>query len=824
MESQEVLATLQVDPNFGLNPESVQQRLEKFGPNRFETYQAPSAYRIFIRQFKSLLVGLLFLASIVSLVTGEWLEAAAILGVLFLNGFLGFISEFRALRSMEALRKLGQVQARIVRDKEEQQIAAEDLVPGDIVLLEAGDVVSSDARIFKSNNLSVDESMLTGESVPVDKIAEVLGGKNLSISERSNMIWKGTHITRGTGRAVVVKTGTQTELGRIAELTSEAKEETTPLEKRLDQLGKKLMFITLVIAVSIAISGILGGKELGLMLQTAIALAVATVPEGLPIVTTIALARGLWIMAKKNALIKRLSAVETLGATSVIITDKTGTLTENKMAVANVRTRGRDHRMPIESNSESGESLEEIIRVVDLCNNAKEAGATETFGDPMEVALHTFAAEFFSATESPQNDLPRVKEIPFDSKSKMMATVHQRSNDFYYAVKGAPESVIASSNVSESEKTFWRRENEHLAFEGLRLLGVASKTASSPKENPYASLKFLGLVGLIDPARPDVACAIEKCKAAGIQVIMATGDQHGTATKIAHDVGLSEIFSRVSPEDKFDLVKSYQEKGHIVAMTGDGVNDAPALKKADIGIAMGMRGTQVAQEASDMVLRDDRFETIVSAIHHGRVIYSNIQRFVVYLLSCNISEVFVIGIAIIFSDQLPITPLQILFLNLVTDVFPAMALGLGTGDASYLKQRPRPNTESILERTHWQFIFFYGGIITISVLAIFYLSLSRFQVSPEKANTLAFLTLGISQLFLVFNLRKRGSSVYRNDVTQNPFVWIALALCLMIFGLSVQWSWLQETLGMTALTGLEWAAVLLFSLLPLVGQRLIMLD
>ncbi len=861
LKNSEILQNLEVRSNRGLTSTDVQDRLLRDGPNQILGKKPPTVFEIFYRQFKSLLVLLLAFAAAVAAIAGDYLDAFAILLVLIINSSIGFFTEWRAIKSMDALRKMGQAFTRALRDGEQCMVPADQLVAGDILLLEAGDVVAADGRILESHNLSVDESTLTGESVPVEKSANLLLEELALVSERQNMVMKGTHITRGTCVVVVTSTGMNTELGKIASLTSSAEDEVTPLERKLDRLGGKLLWVALGVSAFILAGGLLSGKDPLLMLETAIALAVATVPEGLPIVATIALAKGLWTMAQRNALVDRLSAVETLGATSIIVTDKTGTLTENRMTVSEVLTSDGIFSVLPEAESEKlrmynssgdvlfynqlNQGMKKMIEVLALCNDAKVGDDVSAIGDPMEVALLRFSLDVLNQVIDLEKTQPRISEVPFDSESKMMATLQSGEEGRWVAVKGAPESVITSCLLSSEQKDYWIKRNDEMAEKGLRVLAVAYKVGSEEMKSVYEGLSFLGLIGLIDPARQDVPASIAKCQRAGIRIIMATGDQGGTATKIAEDIGLAKetlrpitgrdllgpwteeivgrlrqtsIISRVSPEQKLQLVAFLQKQGAVVAMTGDGVNDAPALKKADIGVAMGLRGTQVARESSDMVLKDDRFETIVFAVQQGRVIFSNIRQFVIYLLSCNISEIFVIGLAAIFSEKLPVTPLQILFLNLVTDVFPALALGMGQGDDTYLQKPPRRYDEKIIENEHWKFIFFYGFLITLTVLSMFYISQQYFSFSHEKAVTLSFLTLGFSQVFHVFNLRKYDSNVLFNEITKNPFVWGAITLCIGLFVLSVQVPVFATALSLDLLTSVDWLVVVGASLLPWVGQ------
>ncbi|MDY6954711.1 MAG: cation-transporting P-type ATPase, partial [Thermodesulfobacteriota bacterium] len=675
------------------------------------------------------------------------------------------------------------------------------------------------------------------ESLPVEKGVEPLQEK-APLAERHNMLFKGTVLTRGSGEAVVVGTGMHTELGNISSLVDETEDESTPLEERLDQLGHWLIWLSLALAAFVAVTGIMAGKETFLMIETAIALAVAAIPEGLPIVATIALARGVWRMAQRNALVKRLSAVETLGSTSVILTDKTGTLTENRMTVTRFLLGSGSIQVNWGASGSAGalkregqdldlaqdRALVEALEVGALCNNAaylvEEGSEPRGVGDPLEVALLAVAAKAGIRRKGLIEKTPEVREEAFDSSTKMMATFHQNSGPFRVAVKGAPEPVLEACSTILTEKgeqeisaddlNAWLASNQKMAEEGLRVLALASKWAETSKAAPYQDLTFLGLVGLLDPPRKEVKQALSSCKEAGIRVIMATGDQAVTARIIGHSVGLVDdrqaqvvsgqdlkheealtaeerkqllqvpLFARVSPEQKLDLIAIHRENQAIVAMTGDGVNDAPALKKADIGIAMGQRGTQVAREAADMILKDDAFSSIVVAVEQGRIIFGNIRKFVLYLLSCNVSELMVVTLAAMVNAPLPILPLQILFLNLVTDVFPALALAAGEGSPGIMRRPPRDPEEPIVSRKHWLRVGGYGVVMTVAVLGAFALALVWFKMEVRQAVTVSFLTLAFSQLWHVFNMRDRGSRLLQNEITGNRFVWGALGLCTIL--------------------------------------------
>ena len=868
---EEILKQLGVSKKEGLSASEVEKRKARHGLNQLKQTKKKSVWAIWANQFKSIIIGLLLIASALSFAFNEIIEGIAIAAVIVINALIGFFTELRAVRSMEALKKLGGVTAKVRREGKVQEIHAEEMVPGDIVIVEGGDVVTADIRLFQASKLQADESTLTGESVPVGKEAGLLKEETL-LAERHNMLFKGTALTRGSGEGVVIHTGMDTELGQISSLVEEAGEETTLLERQLNRLGHKLIWITLVIAVLVAASGILGGKAVFLMIETSIALAIAAIPEGLPIVATIALARGMWRMARQNALINRLSAVETLGSTNIIFTDKTGTLTENRMTVTQIQMDSGlvNVNKGFSKRKESIDPLKDRLLKLALetgllCNNASLPGEDsyeedKAVGEPLEVALLVAAAKAGLRRNEIIERLPESREVAFDTDVMMMATFHRHGQDYQVAVKGAPESVIAACPLIQTEdgwigmsgqdRKHWIEKNNRMAAEGLRVLALATKKVHSLEAQPYEGLTFIGLIGMQDPAREDVADAIKSCKRAGIRVIMATGDQEITARNIGMVLGLvsekqaeviqggelqdleeweneekiqrvlrSSIFARISPKQKLDLIDLFQKNGSTVAMTGDGVNDAPALKKADIGIAMGRRGSQVAREASDMVLKDDAFSTIVSAVEQGRVIFNNIRRFVIYLLSCNISEIMTVFFASMANAPLPILPLQILFLNFVTDVFPALALGAGEGDPDIMKHPPRDSKEPIITKGNWILIGGYGLVITASVLGALALALHFFGMAEARAVTVSFLTLAFAQLWHVFNMRDKDSHMFVNDVTRNLYVWGALLLCGALLIMAVYVPLLASVLKLVN-PGLKgWVLILVMSLIPyLIGQ------
>ncbi|MGE0553203.1 MAG: cation-translocating P-type ATPase [Gemmatimonadales bacterium] len=853
------LAEARVRPEQGLPEGEARQRLARSGPNRLREPERLSPWRVLARQLTSSMIALLAAAAVAAFLFGDPVDAAAIAACIAINVGIGFALELRAARSVEALRQLGQVTARVRRSGRIREIPAADLVPGDLLIVEAGDLVPADARLVRAALLQADEAVLTGESSPVEKTTEPVPAAT-PLAERRSMLYGGTLITAGSAEALVVATGTATEIGTIATLTETTPDTTTPLERRLERLGRLLIWVSLGVAGGLTLLGLLVGRDPLLMLETAIALAVATVPEGLPFVATIALARGVWRMAQRNALVRRLSAVETLGAVGVICVDKTGTLTENRMTVTRIVLADAEHRFDAAGTATASDPvLTETLEVGALCNTAglADAASEQPIGDPLEAALLSAAAHRGIDRTRLLEREPEVRRAAFDPGVRMMATVHRGPAGGRIAVKGAPEAVLARSvsvrtaagdrALGEAERGRWRERNRELAALGMRVIAIATRGGTLDTE-PYRDLVLLGLVGLSDPPRSDAAAAIAKARAAGIRVVMVTGDQAATARYVARAVGLADdgtpilegaaltdsarlagedreralaasIVARVAPAEKLALVELHQSAGATVAMTGDGVNDAPALKRADIGIAMGRRGTQIAREVADIVLKDDAFATIAAAIEQGRAIFANIRKFVFYLLSCNLSEMMIVGLATVVSLPLPILPLQILFLNLVTDVFPALALGVGAGDPGLMRRPPRPPGEPILTRRQWLRVMAFGALITAAVLGAFAVALFGLGLPVRDAITVSFLTLALAQLWHVFNLRSPGSGLVVNEITQNPFVWAALGLCVAALGLAVYLPSAAALLQLGRPGRAAWVVVAVFSALPLVvGQ------
>ncbi len=857
----DVLQELAVDATRGLEEGVALSRRREYGRNQFRVAKQRHLLAILVDQFKSVVIVLLAGAGVLALLFSDFAEAVAIFAVILINATIGFLTEWRATRSMEALRRLARVTCVLLRAGAVRRVMAEELVPGDIVVLEAGDLVPADLRLLEAAKLDANESTLTGESLPVKKHTDPVP-VDAVVMERRNMVFKGTAITRGSGRGVVVSTGMRTEFGKIFEQVSLAEAQQTPLEKRLDALGRRLAWAVIIIGGLIAVGGILAGREIFLAIEVAIALSVAAIPEGLPIVATIALGRGMWRMAKRNALITRLSAVETLGATSVILTDKTGTLTENRMTVTRVLLPGSDIEMEGSVDSVSGALLDELLTMAALCNNStlQRTGdsGTDAVGDPTEVALLDAAARRGIRREEILEQMPEVHEDAFDPDSKRMATVHRHDRNYVVAVKGAPEAILPLCRVvrtnggtlplGDEERREWSVRVDHLCGHGLRTIAIAGKSMSTPDSDPYSGLAFHGIVGLEDPAREGIGDAIERCHDAGVLVVMVTGDHAETARNIAAKTGIAgdtdhagqflggdvvdrlfaenndkellaaRVFSRVTPEQKLKLIDLYQRHEHVVAMTGDGVNDAPALKKADIGIAMGVRGTAVAKEAAAMVLQDDDFNTIVGAIEQGRAIFENIRKFAVYLLSCNISEVLIVSLAIVAGAPLPLLPLQILFLNLVTDVFPALALGVGPGRTSLMTKKPRPSGERILMRRHWVEIGLYGTVMACIVLAAMAISLTVLGFDYFKSMTVAFCTLAFAQLWHVFNMRGNLRQLVDNEITRNKWIWLALILCVVLVLSAVYSPVLRNVMKLSDPGMAGWLLITIASLVPLAAS------
>lgn len=850
------------DVEKGLSPEIAAKRLEEYGKNEITATRRISPWLIFLHQFKSAVVYLLVAAAALSAFFKEWADAIAIVLVILINAVIGFIMEYQAENSMQALRQMTKLNARVIRNGKVMEIPIEEIVPGDLLFLEAGDVVPADGRIVKATQLQVNESALTGESVPVEKNTQSIQ-EETPLAERTNMLYKGTFISNGNARAICTATGMETELGNIAAMVQGASTSATPLEKKLEGFSRRLMGITVFIVLIIFAAGLLNKVAILDMLSTSIALAVAAIPEGLPIVATLALARGMLRMARQQVIVKRLSAVEALGATTIICTDKTGTLTENSLEVAAL-VMPPDLMLEKDNSSEqslienipddirSGENYQHLLKVAVLCNNASLEKADDRWketGDPLEVSLLKFASGTDMDVEEFRQKYPREDEAPFNSETKVMGTLHKNDKGFLVAAKGAAENLLeycthvldkgGVKKLDDEARQQWTQRTEELAGKGLKALAFAMKEQEQEMEEFMDELVFLGLVGFLDPPRADVKQVITECKTAQIKVTMLTGDHPATASNIADQLGISDsgspkvingremkkyeelteeekerwakaaVFARVDPRQKLDLVSVLQERGHIVAMTGDGVNDAPALKKSDIGIAMGIRGTQVSQEVADMVLKDDAFTSIVKAVEQGRVIFENIRNFITFLLSCNLSELLVIGIAAALNLPFQLIALQILFINLITDVLPALALGVTEGDMDVMKKPPKDPSHPIIDRKRWIAIWSYSAVIAAAALGAAVTGTDA--DSPEAANNILFFTLIFSQLLHVLNMASAREPLFNNEIFRNKYIWMAIgisaAITVLVFFVPV----LSDVLHVRNMRGTDWYLVAAFS-------------
>ncbi|MBD0850206.1 cation-translocating P-type ATPase [Maribacter arenosus] len=823
LSSDEILSALDTDYRLGLTEKEAQRRLQKYGLNQIPEQGPKSRWFILKDQLLDPIVYILSIAAVLAFFFSDKLEGFAILIVILISVGIGFFMELQAIRSLEALRKMGQAKTMVVRSGRKRVIKAAEIVVGDIIYLQTGDVIPADGRLIHVDSLSIKESALTGESTPIVKNTDTLP-INTPLTDQSNMVFRGTTVLTGLGKAIITAIGKDTQLGNIQQMGVEAEKERTPLEKKLNELGKRLIWLTLFLTVIIVVLGFLRGKELLLMVETGLALAVASIPEGLPIVATIALAQGMYRLSKKQVIIKKLEAVQTLGATDIICTDKTGTLTEDQLKVHTiVFANGSVTDIYHHENSFDAKqkpALKKIILTSILCNNV-DVGANDHIGDSIELALIDFAKYLGYDALAIKNEYPEYFELPFDADRKLMATAH-KNNTFAVYVKGAFESLVAHCHyyLDGDERRplhnvdAWFKKVDALAAQGMRTLAFACKeTANAPtKDTILDQLIFLGLIGFLDPARKDVKATLDIYKKAGIKVVMVTGDHPSTSQRIAQEIGLlnidaspfktlrgcdldfealenenhskklldATIFARVTPQQKLNLVSFYQKHNHIVGMIGDGINDVPALKKADIGIAMGIRGTEAAREVADVILKNDKFTAIELAIRQGRVVFQNIRQFVVYLLSCNLAEILSVGFAALLNLPAPLLPLQILFLNLVTDIFPALALGLGRGESDIMEQSPKNPKSPIIDRLDWYAILVYGLSISTAVMGIVAYAHFVLQLEAIMINNMAFYTLVFAQLFNVFNIPKRHESFFNNEVTKNPWVWSAIFLSLVI--------------------------------------------
>ncbi|MBI2650588.1 calcium-translocating P-type ATPase, PMCA-type [Candidatus Woesearchaeota archaeon] len=833
----------------GLSQQEAEERLKQYGLNEIKEAKKISPWKIFIGQFNSVVIWILIVATIISAFLKEYIDAIVILIIVVLIAVLGFIQEYRAERAIEALKKLTSLVATVIRDGQKKEIDAKQLVPGDIIVLETGDKVPADSRLIEVFNLQAQEAALTGESQPVKKNTDVLSEK-MPVADMKNMVFSGTIVVSGRAKAVVAATGMQTEIGKIAAMIEQVKPEPTPLQKKMDQLGTTLGKVVMAIAAVILVTGLLVHKASVIdMSLISVAIAVAAIPEGLPAVVTIALAIGTQRMLKRNALVRRLPSVETLGSTTVICTDKTGTLTVNEMTVKKLFANGKIIDVEGVGYETKGQFLykgkpagideiELLLRIGALNNNA-ELKDNSLIGDPTEGSLIVSAAKAGLIKEELEIEYKRIDEIEFTSERKMMTTIHKRHGEKIAYVKGAPEVVLKLCNyayingkakkLTEEGKKEILEINKEFADEALRVLGFAYKTLVDT--NPEKNLIFVGLQGMIDPPREEVKIAVEKCKKAGIKVIMITGDHEITARAVAKEIGLTGkaitgakldeiknledwvedivIFARVNPEHKIKIVDALKKKGHVVAMTGDGVNDAPALKRADIGIAMGITGTDVSKEASAMILTDDNFASIVNAIEEGRGVYNNIRKYIGFLLSGNISEVLIIFFGIVFGLPLPLTATQILLINLVTDGLPALALSADPFEPNAMSRKPRKQDEPIYKGLN-PFLVYYPIAMTIVALLVF----SWFYFKKDnllQAQTATFLTISMFELYQAFASRSTIYPAFKVGIFKNKYLVLAVLSSFAVIATSIFIPSFGRFLDMAPIGILEFVVIMMVS-------------
>jgi P-type Ca2+ transporter type 2C len=889
----EIETAIQTNLESGLSEEEAKNRLLESGYNEIEEKKGRSPFKIFISQFNDFMIWILIGAAFISgIIIKEITDALVILVILIINSALGFMQEYRAEKALLALKELASPTALVVRDGIEKQINSKFIVPGDLIKLSSGDLVPADCRIINEVNLQVNESIITGESLSVDKSIDLIDNLNISLGDMFNMLFSSTTIVKGRCTAVVLGTGKNTEIGKIANLVQE-KEEQTPLQRELKTVGKKIGIICLTVSAAVLIGGILRGNTIAEMFLVAVALAVAAIPEGLPAIVTISLALGVQKMAKNNAIVRRLSSVETLGGVSVICTDKTGTLTQNKMMVRKIFT-GLDEVNANNNNLEGNTALKFLIENAVLCNDAyyMDKKTLKISGDPTEAALIELGSTYSLDKNSLEFLLPREFEEPFDSIRKMMTTIHRISEDYFYSKniknevsfvpnyilfsKGAPEVIIRKctkiiknnkiENLNEADKEKIIEINTTLANSAMRNLAFAFKYLNNPPQNENFQylendLIYSGMVGMIDPPRPEVYDAVKKCKKANINIIMVTGDHKLTAKAIGEELGILgpgdiiideeefnnltreelqnqiekiKVFARVSPEHKVEIINALKKNDHIVAMTGDGINDAPSLKKADIGLAMGISGTDVSKEASDMILTDDNFATIVKAIKEGRVIYDNLKKFILFLLSCNISEVLLMLISIVFGSfifklmgldpalvYIPLLPVQILWMNLITDGFPALALGINPAEKNIMERKATKRREQILNKKGLWLITWQGLILTMGSLFIYFIGPELFNTNSilhDKAifHTCVFTTLVLTQLFHSYNYRFEEKGIFRKGIFENRFLNLSIIGSILLQIAIIYTPFLQKVFSTASLNLYNWIIILLSSAIPVI--------
>ena len=848
----EILQELDVDEKNGLSSTEALRRLEKYGKNKLETKKKKTLFKQFLSQLKDVMIYILIIAAIISAFLGEISDALIILLVIIINAVIGVIQESKAEKALDALKELSTPKALVKRDGSLKEILSEDIVPGDIVIIDAGRYIPGDLRLIDTANLKIEESAFTGESVPSEKDASFLPDKEIPIGDQNNMAFMSTLATYGRGVGVVVGTGMNTEIGKIAKMIEQEENDETPLQKKLSELGKILGFLAVGICILIFIISFFQGRDLLEMFLTSISLAVAAIPEGLPAIVAIVLALGVQRMVKKNAIIRKLPAVETLGSVSIICSDKTGTLTQNKMTVTTVYTND-SYIKESEFNLNDNES-KLLVDCMVLCNDATYSEKSKT-GDPTEIALLESPFKLNILKEKLEKEFKRIDEIPFDSDRKLMTTVNlvddKKARVF---TKGALDSILSICNkisingklvdFSKEYKAKVLENSNIMSDKALRVLAFAYKDIS--KENIVLDflekdLVFIGIVGMIDPPRLEVKDSIKLCKSAGITPVMITGDHKNTAFAIANELGIAEdisqaitgheidrfkeeefnekiinyrVFARVSPEHKVKIVKAFKSHGNIVSMTGDGVNDAPSLKAADIGVAMGITGTDVSKGASDMILTDDNFSTIVSAVEEGRKIYLNIKKSIVFLLSCNLGEILTLFTAILLNWNSPLQPIHILWVNLITDSFPALALGVDKTKEDVMNNPPRNPKESIFIKSDKIQLIINGVLIGGITLFAFKLGERLYADSLIHAQTMAFVVLSVSQLFLSLSLRSNTKSAFSLGIFSNKYLVYSILLGIFLQVIIISISFIANIFKVTPLLLYDWIVVILVSLIP----------
>ena len=840
LRKEEVLQKLKTDKRGGLAKQEVENRQKEYGKNKLKEKPKETILVRFIKQFNDFMIIILIIASIisagVSYMQGEndYIDSIIIIAIVVLNAIMGVIQETKAEKSIEALQKMTPRKSKVIREGKTEEINAEDLVPGDIVILEAGSYVPADSRIIEAHNLKIEESSLTGETEAVTKDAEMICKKDVPLGDRLNMAYMSTIIVNGHGTAIVTDIGMNTKVGQIANMIIENEAPETPIQKKLGQVGKTLGIVCLVICFVIFLIGLIKNIEPMEMFMTAVGLAVAAIPEGLPAIVTIVLSIGVTKMAKKNSIIRKLPAVETLGSSNVICSDKTGTLTQNKMKV-------------VEINSKNQEFAVELSCMCTDCDVNIEDGKTTVQGEPTESALVNYALETGKNKNMLYQEMPRINEIPFDSNRKMMTTIHKLGNKYRIITKGAPDVLLerCSKEIGNNMFSKIRIQNQNLemAKKALRVIAIAYKDVdvlpnridTSTIEN---DLTFVGLLGMIDPPREGVKEAVKTCKKAGIKTVMITGDHIATATAIARELNILgkddkamtgqelekmsqkqleenikdySVFARVTPEHKVRIVKAWQKRGAVVAMTGDGVNDSPALKNADIGIAMGKNGTDVAKNAADMILADDNFVTIVEAVKQGRNIYANIKKAIHFLIATNIGEIVTIFVGLLLGLKSPLLAIQLLWVNLVTDSLPAIALGLEPAEKDIMNKQPVNSRKSIFADGLWNKIVVEG--IMIGMLTLLAFSVGNKYFGLEVGRTMAFISIGILELVHSFNV-KSEKSIFKTGLFENKFLIGSFILGIFVQVIVVLIPQLAEIFELVPLTGLQWGITLLISILP----------